>query len=128
MVDSSIDLQTIPLSALRQKSRNSLAIYLDAMKILPSTDGLSRDWRGVVHLSGLNNQYESFLWSKMNPTIELIKILEKEPHDITFAEFRKMLGDIDRWDVIDDTYEMFGKLGIIYIFGVYEYYQPYVEQ
>lgn len=108
MVDTTVDLQAIPLSALRLKSRNSLAIYLDALKILPSTDGLSRDWRGVCHLSALTNQYESFLSSKVNPTLELIKILEKEPHH-TFASFRKILGDIDRWDVVDDTYEMFGK-------------------
>lgn len=109
MVDTTVDLNVIPLSALKSKSREHIAIYLDAIKILPSSDGLSRDWRGIFHLSGLPNHYESFLSSKMNPTIELIKILEKEPHHTTFAEYRKMLGDIDRWDVVDDTYEMFGK-------------------
>lgn len=109
MVDSTVDLKTIPLSALRLKSRNYLASFLDATKILPSSDGLSRDWRGIFHLAGLPNHYESFLSSKMSPTMELIKILEKEPHQITFAEYRKMLGDIDRWDVVDDTYELFGK-------------------
>lgn len=109
MVDTSVDLQTIPLSALRSKSRNHLAIYLDAIKVLPSSDGLSRDWRGIFQLSGLPYTYESFLSSKMSPTMELIKILETEPHRITFADYRKMLGDIDRWDVVDDTYEMFGE-------------------
>lgn len=109
MVDTTVDLNAIPLSALKTKSREYIAVYLDATKILLSSDGLSRDWRGIFQLSGLPSRYESFLSNKMNPTIELIKILEKEPHHKTFAEYRKMLGDIDRWDVVDDTYEFFGK-------------------
>ncbi|KAJ6641411.1 Myeloid differentiation primary response protein MyD88 [Pseudolycoriella hygida] len=115
MVDTTVDLQQIPLSALKSKSRNSLSIYLDAIKILPSTDGLSRDWRGIYQLSGLPNHYESFLSSKLSPTLELIKILEKEPHDVTFSDFRKMLGDIDRWDVVDDTYELFVDDAVEYL-------------
>ncbi|XP_037045716.1 uncharacterized protein LOC119081078 [Bradysia coprophila] len=107
MVDTTIDLQTIPLSALRLKSRNYLATYLDAINILPSSDGCSRDWRGIFQRSGLGNQYMSFLSDKPNPTIELIKILEGELKGITFGDFRFMLGVIDRWDVVDDTYELF---------------------
>ncbi|KAG4073837.1 hypothetical protein HA402_014042 [Bradysia odoriphaga] len=106
MVDTTIDLQTIPLSALRLKSRNYLATYLDAIKILPSSDGCSRDWRGIFQQSGLGNQYMSFLSEKPNPTIELIKFLD-ELKGITFGSFRDMLGVIDRWDVVDDTYELF---------------------
>lgn len=115
MVDTTIDLQTIPLSALRLKSRNYLATYLDAIKILPSSDGCSRDWRGIYQRSGLGNQYMSFLADKPNPTIELIKILENELKDMTFGDFRHMLGVIDRWDVVDDTYELFVEDALEYL-------------
>ncbi len=114
MVDTTVDLQTIPLSALSLKSRNDLAVYLDAIKVLPSSDGLSRDWRGIFRLSGLGMEFESFIASKMNPTEELIKTLvQRRPHT-TFAEYRKMLGEIDRWDVVDDTHETFGKSLLIF--------------
>lgn len=126
MVDTTIDLQTIPLSALRLKSRNYLATYLDAIKILPSSDGCSRDWRGIYQRSGLGNQYMSFLADKPNPTIELIKILENELKDMTFGDFRHMLGVIDRWDVVDDTYELFGE-SVNFHFGSLSLNQSNVE-
>lgn len=111
MVDSTVDLNLIPLSALREDSRKSLARYLDATKILPSSDGLSRDWRGVLHLSGLRNSDISHLSGSdktKSQTMELIQILEEESRHITFGHFRKWLGEIDRWDIVDDINELFG--------------------
>lgn len=110
MNSSSFELQTfkrIPLSALSVESRNCLASYLDATKLLPTSDGYSRDWRGLFQLSRLRNHYASF-FSSMYSTIELINVLERVPDPITFNDFRCMLETIDRCDVLDDTYELFG--------------------
>lgn len=108
MVDT-VSFEGIPLRALRLKSRDKLSWFLDPIKILPTFDGLFRDWRGIFHLTGLTSECESYISSKPNHTEELIKILEQEKPNVTLALFVKMLADIDRWDVIRGTHEMFGK-------------------
>ncbi len=100
-------LKNIPLCALRLKSRNCIAKRLDPIHILPTSDGLPRDWRGILQLSELRS-FEQRFSNSLSPTIELMKILENEPCRVTLGRYRMMLGDIDRWDVVDDTEDMFG--------------------
>lgn len=119
MTSTSFELKTfqrIPIYALSVQSRDRLASYLDAIKILPTSDGYCRDWRGLFQISGFCNQYMSFFESKTYPTKELINTLEKVPDTETFTGFRGMLEKIDRYDVLDDTYELFAST-IYYVNG-----------
>lgn len=104
-----VDLKRIPLFAMRTELQNYLAEFLNAIKILQSSNGKYRDWRGLFELAKLSNYSESFFSMKDDPTMELIEILKGEPQRITFATFREMLGEIDRWDLFDDTEQMFRK-------------------
>ena len=108
LYDNRIDLDEIPLSALRQKCRNLLSMYLDAPKFLPSPDGLSRDWRGIFHITGLPNQCSQFLSCKLSPTGELLNIWQTDSdHSGSLGELQRCLAMIDRCDVLDDTNELF---------------------
>lgn len=107
---TTVDLKRIPLLALGTELQNFLANFLNPTKIIPTSKGLCRDWRGIYEMANLSVNYtESDISMKDDPTIKLIEILKEQPRPITFFTFREMLGDIDRWDLFDDTKQMFRK-------------------
>lgn len=126
--DTRINLNEIPISALRPRSRELLSMYLDPIKILQSEHGLSRDWRGIVSLSGLGNQFSTYLYSlRQHPTIKLLEIWQTEAErsdkdgtveqlqlqnpvkKATFEQLQHFLSLIDRLDCLDDMHEYFSK-------------------
>lgn len=125
--DTRINLNEIPISALRQRSRDLLSVYLDPIKILHTEDGLSRDWRGIFYLSGVGNHFSSYLHSRQNKTINLLEIwhteaervlknasmeqiqLENSVKKATFEQLQHFLSIIDRLDCLDDMNEYFSK-------------------
>lgn len=113
--DTRIHFEEIPISALRQKSRNILSMHLDPHKILPTHIGLCRDWRGLFQLTGLPKQYLQYLATKSNITAELLDVWYKEECDgqldyegaPTVQQLQQYLEEIDRWDCLDDTRDLF---------------------
>lgn len=119
VLDTRINLEKVPISALRHRSLNLLSIYLDPLKILPSPDGLSRDWRGIFYLTGLPNEYLQYLSQQSQATMQLLDIWQKESNSdkteyiANISQLQRFLETIDRLDCLDDTNEMFGKFIII---------------
>lgn len=110
LINGGIDLNEIPVSSLGQKCRKQLSKNLNSIKVIPSEDGVPRDWRGVLHFSRLGSDSVGDLQTKYDPMEYLLKQWERECHETaTIGNLQKILETIDRWDVVDDTSDLFSK-------------------
>uniref|UniRef100_A0A1B6DXX9 TIR domain-containing protein n=1 Tax=Clastoptera arizonana TaxID=38151 RepID=A0A1B6DXX9_9HEMI len=91
-----INLWDIPLYALRSSSRNYLASLLNCSKVLPSPNGLPRDWRGLADLSGVPTRT-----IRDNPTMSILSSWE-ELASSSLGQLYEFLGEMDRYDIQDD--------------------------
>lgn len=64
-----------------------------------------RDWRGLAYL--LKFSVDDVLLLS-NPTIHMLTLLKQKQKIITIKDFQTMMEQISRWDIIDDTEDMFG--------------------
>ncbi|XP_018310190.1 myeloid differentiation primary response protein MyD88 isoform X2 [Mycetomoellerius zeteki] len=103
-----IDLSTVPLVAATIASRQIIATMLNPVKVLPSDNGLPRDWRGLAHQLEFSSKFVSMLVSHSDPTMRIFtELADKNKKDITIKDFQAMMEQMDRWDVIDDTEALF---------------------
>lgn len=106
---SRMKLAEAPLQALSPKTKAQLSQLLNGIKILPSEEGYLRDWRGLAHCAKLKSEIVTFLADRTDPTRELLEHWTKQANACKLSDLQKFLGQIDRWDVIDDTNESFCK-------------------
>lgn len=111
---SRMKLSEAPLHSLSRKTKAQLSSMLNAIKILPSEEGYFRDWRGLAHCAKLKSEQITFLAEREDPTKELIENWEKQPNACKLSDLQAFLGQLDRWDVVDDTNESFRKSFPIY--------------
>lgn len=104
-----INLNEIPISALRPKTRELLSKRLNAIKVILSENGSPRDWRGVLNSIGLSDVVNT-VQSKPDEMKEVLDLWLKSREDIAFiGTLQNILGTIDRWDVVDDSNDYFGN-------------------
>ncbi|KAJ4435002.1 hypothetical protein ANN_23574 [Periplaneta americana] len=94
-----VDLFQIPLIALRTSTREIISTLLNPMKVIPNSEGLPRDWRGLAQLTGMNNQMVILIGSKPDPTAQVLSQWRQG----SIGLLKSYLGQLDRWDVVDDT-------------------------
>ena len=105
-----------PLLFLRPNTLKGLGDFLNTPKLLPSSRGYSRDWRGLARSANLNFEEIKRLESDPNPTKRLIlKWCEKNKSGtsmkISVQDFFDCVkNDLDRQDLYDDS-TIRGKLG-----------------
>ena len=110
------------LFVLRPNTLKLLGDYLNSPKFIPSTAGLSRDWRGLASIADLSFEETNRIESNQtkddyNPTKQIIlKWCQRNNKDtgrkITVQDFINCVTkQLDRADVIDDT-NVKGKLYI----------------
>lgn len=105
--NGAINFDEIPISALRSRSIELLSKRLNSIKVILSEDGVPRDWRGVLHSVGLNSEH---IQSKADPMKEVLDLWRlKRKQQATIGQLQNILGNIDRWDVVDDTSDFFGE-------------------
>lgn len=104
-----VDLSTIPLVALSAESKQIISTLLNPPKVIPAENGLPRDWRGLAHLCKLNGQLMPLLISDPNPSDYILRTWEKDQKNVTLKDFQIVLEEIDRWDILDDTTELFER-------------------
>lgn len=105
-----INLDDIPISALRAKSRDLLSKRLNGIKVILSEDGAPRDWRGILNAIGQSDAAQT-VQSKADPMKEVLELWTKNQETFaTIGKLRHILGNIDRWDVVDDTSDFFRTL------------------
>ncbi|XP_014468605.1 PREDICTED: myeloid differentiation primary response protein MyD88 [Dinoponera quadriceps] len=110
-----MDLSTVPLVAISVGSKQVISTLLNPTKVLPSENGLPRDWRGLAYLLELSAEVMTLLSSHSNPTIYMLTILEQKEKNITIKDFYLMMEQISRWDIIDDIEDMFEKDAVKYL-------------
>ncbi|XP_058122791.1 myeloid differentiation primary response protein MyD88-A-like [Anopheles ziemanni] len=112
-VGSRNDLTMVPLKALSPLTRDLLGCLLDKERIFLSEAGFSRDWRGLFNLVEIPKSLYPLVKGHEKHTHFLLELWEKESHqckvDANLAQLQNLLGCIDRWDVVDDTFELFEK-------------------
>lgn len=107
--ESGINLNDIPISALQSKSRSTLSNKLNSIKVILSENGSPRDWRGVLNSIGLSDAVNA-VYTKIDPMKEVLELwLQRQKESATIGNLQQILGIIDRWDVFDDTNDLFGK-------------------
>lgn len=99
------NFHAVPISALGVGSRGVLSKQLNPLKVIPSEDGLSRDWRGFFEKATGRNDHSSM--DKLDPMRDVLKTWHRNHQNATLGELLKVLQQIDRWDVIDDARECF---------------------
>ncbi|XP_058832961.1 myeloid differentiation primary response protein MyD88 [Topomyia yanbarensis] len=106
-----IDLGTIPLNALRQRTIQLLSALLNNKKIFKSEEGYCRDWRGLFQVLSLQNHYVTELENHVNPTRRVIDLWQEAAREAksspNLKELQNILGFIDRWDVLDSSSKLF---------------------
>lgn len=113
-----IRLDEIPISALRSKSRDLLSKRLNAIKVILSENGTPRDWRGVLNSIGLSVVVNT-VQQKPDEMKEVLDLwLNTRKASATIGNLQNILGNIDRWDVVDDTNDYFGNL--LFFFKFFE--------
>lgn len=104
-----INLDDIPISALRTKGRDILSKRLNAIKVILSENGAPRDWRGVLNSIGSSDAVNA-VQQKSDEMKEVLDLwMNTRKASATLGNLQRILGNIDRWDVVDDTYDYFGK-------------------
>jgi Death domain. len=64
-----------------------------------------RDWRGLAQLVGLSGQMVALIGVKSDPTAQVLSHWRQGSLGI----LRSILGQLDRWDVVDDTEDMMSE-------------------
>lgn len=103
-----INLNEVPISALRTKSRDLLSKRLNAIKVILSENGTPRDWRGILNSIGLSDVVNT-VQQKQDEMKEVLELwMNTRKTSATIGTLQTILGNIDRWDVVDDTNDYFG--------------------
>ncbi|XP_049546270.1 myeloid differentiation primary response protein MyD88-like [Anopheles darlingi] len=107
--DSQIDLANVPLQALSHRSRELLYTLLNQQHIFTSEEGYFRDWRGAFEVIGVPRRFFVLVENSPSPAKCLLELWVQEDCErpANLAQLQEVLGCIDRWDVVDDTSEMF---------------------
>ncbi|XP_076233415.1 myeloid differentiation primary response protein MyD88 [Calliopsis andreniformis] len=104
-----VDLSAVPLVALSVESKQTISTLLNPPKVIPSENGLPRDWRGLAHISNLGGEMMPLLTSHSDPSTYILTAWEQKERNITIKDFQAALEELDRWDILDDTLELFEK-------------------
>lgn len=106
-----INLGEIPVSALKQRTFQLLAVLLNKKKIFKSEDGYYRDWRGLFQAIHLENHFIAEVEAHANPSQRIFELwrssASKEGKVPSLLDLQNILGIIDRWDIVDDSDKLF---------------------
>lgn len=104
-----VDLSAVPLVALSSESKQVISTLLNPPKVLPSDNGLPRDWRGLAHLCNLSGEVMPLLTTHPDPSAYILTAWEQKQKTITLKDFQAALEEIDRWDILCDALEHFER-------------------
>lgn len=99
--DYSANYGTIPMAALNVACRRKLSIALNCDMPLPTSEGLVRNWLGLLELMGYPFETVRMLRNYDDPTSSLLDMWERD-FQPTVAKLLGYLELIERLDVIDD--------------------------
>ncbi|XP_068970083.1 myeloid differentiation primary response protein MyD88 [Bombus flavifrons] len=110
-----VELSAVPLVSLSVQSKCVISSLLNPLKILPSENGLPRDWRGLAHVCKLSGEIIPLLTSHPDPTTYILTAWQQQEKDITLKDLQIVLEEIERWDILDDTSKLLEEDGERYL-------------
>lgn len=88
-------------------------MLLNPEKVLSSEDGYYRDWRGIFTFTGLSQSEYTLISQTDDKFGKLLDLWIRKNNEkdsiVTLAQLQQCIGIIDRYDVCDDTFTLFGK-------------------
>ncbi|XP_031844485.1 myeloid differentiation primary response protein MyD88 [Nomia melanderi] len=102
-------LLELPLVALSVESKQVISTLLNPPKVIPAENGLPRDWRGLAHLSNVGGEMMPLLTSHPDPSAYILTLYEQKNKNITIKDLQAIFEELDRWDILDDTAELFER-------------------
>lgn len=109
-VNETVDLSKVPLSALDHRSYQLISALLNKKKIFKSEEGYYRDWRGLFQVLKLDHYHKAELDNHANPTKRILDLWQESICGANLKELQNALGQIDRWDVLDDSNKLLCKV------------------
>lgn len=109
-----VNLEEIPVYALSVETVNTLSSMLNRRKLIlsPISPRLYRDYRGLANLMGISiTNY----WYPTEDYIKHLLSIWRKKKDSTLDKLQTFLEKIDRYDVLDDTRNMFYNDAVEYI-------------
>ncbi|XP_026666950.1 myeloid differentiation primary response protein MyD88 isoform X2 [Ceratina calcarata] len=67
------------------------------------------DWRGLAHLCKLSGELMPLLTFHVDPSVYILTVWGQNQKHITLKDFRTVLEEIERWDILDDTVKLFER-------------------
>ncbi|XP_018318401.1 myeloid differentiation primary response protein MyD88 [Agrilus planipennis] len=93
----------ITIQALRYEVRSKISALLNPYKVIPTDDGLPRDWQGFAELIGITGEQLPQLEAEKDPTNKLLNLWQnKEKDKCTINRLLQFFEKLDRFDIIDD--------------------------
>lgn len=100
-----LNLNCVPISVIQSECRQTLSNKLNDKRLFLTDESVPRDWRGVLHYIQLANTNVSYYDKKDDPLGEILDRWIRDKSDsANIGNFQQILGQIDRWDVFDDTW------------------------
>lgn len=99
------DLSEVPIRALSMCSRHQLSQYLNAEQLITTSDGLSRDYRGLAQLMGFTYAVVNNILRTNDPFNSLLQMFQNRS-EANVKYLLEMIEKIGRFDVIDDLTPM----------------------
>lgn len=111
-----IDLNRVPLSALRIKTRTQLSKYLNPLQVIPTRRDSRRDFRGLADCFKLDATWMNTIERSNDPMKLILGQVEKETtcdddnyeqkRPYNFQDLVNFLEIIERFDVVDDLIDL----------------------
>ncbi|CAG9817406.1 unnamed protein product [Phaedon cochleariae] len=103
-------MSDIPVRALRRETRNLLSSLLNPEKIIPTVQGLPRDWQGLAELCKIKGEQIPSIQRSDDPTAKVLELwCEKTNPESTIENLINFLQNLDRFDVLDDITPLLEK-------------------
>lgn len=99
--ENSLDLNEIPIRAMSLSVRHQLSQYLNGEQLITTSNGLSRDYRGLAQLMGFSYTLVNNIMRTTDPLNSLFDTYQNRS-DATFGQLVQMVEQIERFDIIDD--------------------------
>ncbi|XP_011505728.1 PREDICTED: myeloid differentiation primary response protein MyD88 [Ceratosolen solmsi marchali] len=108
-------LSRVPLIAISSETTHLISILLNPPKVIPSSNGLLRDWRGFAQVCAVGGEILPAIAADSDPTYRILSIVQKRSQDFTLQHLKDALEHIERWDIVDDSQPYLDKDANLYL-------------
>ncbi|KAL3271389.1 hypothetical protein HHI36_021873 [Cryptolaemus montrouzieri] len=93
---------SLSIRILRNKSTKLLSAMLNPPKVIHTSEGLPRNWKGLAELCSIESYLISNLEFNSDPTKEVLRLWQMKGEVASIKQLIGNLETLDRFDVIDD--------------------------